>query len=453
VDSRTGLVTDTPTATEVARAAGRPSDWEGESGGAAPATAARVPTTGLLLEQLLRVVVGATIVLLLIAGALEGALRLSGIKPINLAEAGLSATIRDDWTGWRLRPNVQTGPEWALTNALGMHDPRPAYPLQKPVGTTRVAVIGSSVVYGPGNMFNTTIPHGLETELRALGYQAEAMNFGTNGFNVVNSSAMVQAYVQQFQPDAVVIVLDLQMSFPRWPGVMQNTSESSVRQLSWSEALLKRGAERSALLSLIDDPAKARALVAGLGLPLAPRVPPPQTPARAAPAAPAAPAAAPAPAAAAAVSTAPAPPPTDRAGFERWRRAELSAPLAATAAFCREKGIRLFVMTPYGPYFQASDDEIAKFSLGMLKESQAAMGGLRPALVRETELVTEVVREVAGQYGAEVVDMLEPSRAATLKEPPHFSTDGIHYSAAGNVAIGQMLARRVDAALKQGPRR
>jgi hypothetical protein len=37
------------------------------------------------------------------------------------------------------------------------------------------------------------------------------LNFGTHGFSIVNLSALLQAYVHQLQPAAVVVVVDLQI--------------------------------------------------------------------------------------------------------------------------------------------------------------------------------------------------------------------------------------------------
>jgi hypothetical protein len=355
-----------------------------------------------------------------LALAAEIACRLVGVQPVPLG--GLTATVRDDWTGWRLRPNVTDGPEWVLTNTQGMHDPREEYSLGKPPSVLRVAVVGSSVVYAPGNMFATTISSGLEQELQARGRNTEVMNFGTHGFNLVNTSAMVQSYVHQFDPDAIVLVLDLQMAFPKWPTVTPGSDQGDVVQLAWYEAALKRGAAYSSLLALIDNPGQARALLARTPFPLAPpnRLPP--KPRR--------------------------PDAVRDIDYEIGRAEDIGAPLAAIASFCAERNIRLFIMTPYGPYFRATDPELAKFSLNMLTDSEKHFGSLRAALAGEVELITRIARTVSAKHGAYVVDMLTASRSATLQEPPYFSDDAIHFTAKGNVAVGRLLATRIDEVLR-----
>ena len=80
-------------------------------------------------------------------------------------------------------------------------------------------MLGSSVVYGLDTSFADTIPGAVERELAAGGHRAEVLNFGTHGFTIVNVSALLQAYVHQFQPDVVVVVVDVQVGLPRWPPV------------------------------------------------------------------------------------------------------------------------------------------------------------------------------------------------------------------------------------------
>ena len=69
-----------------------------------------------------------------------------------------------------------------------MHAPRP-YALARPPETLRVAVLGSSVVYGLATGFADTIPAVVERELQAAGHRAEVLNFGTHAFTIVNLSA------------------------------------------------------------------------------------------------------------------------------------------------------------------------------------------------------------------------------------------------------------------------
>ena len=205
-------------------------------------------------------------VLGLAAGAVELALRAAGAQPRAAPE--LSNVVPDGWTDFRLRPGV-SGQEAFVTNDQGMHAPR-SYTLAKPPGALRVAVLGSSVVYGLALRFADTIPGVVERELQATGQRAEVLNFGTHAFTILNLSALLQAYVHQFEPDVVVVVIDLQVGLPHWPDVRPAASpEAGIQRLGGWEALLTRGASKSALLAILDDPRPARRWIRrASGLPL-----------------------------------------------------------------------------------------------------------------------------------------------------------------------------------------
>jgi hypothetical protein len=389
---------------------------------------------------ILRVAFATAVALGLLAAAAELVLRAGGARPRGAAE--LSRAIPDGWTGFRLRPSV-SGEEAVVTNELGMHSPR-SYPLVPPPGSLRVAVLGSSVAYGMGLRFADTIPAVVERELRAAGHSAEVLSFGTHAFTIVNVSAQLQAYVHQFRPDAVVTVLDLQVALPAWPSVEPAAPEAGSGRPGRWESLRRRGSETSALLALLDDPRRARRWVRrATGLPLRPRSlegterEPAQRPAlpRSAPAVPEASAAA---------------PPEGVRAWETRRESELAAPLAAMAAFCAERGIALYFVTPYGPYFDFTDEEYESMSArDFLGEAARAHGSERAALAAEVELVTRVVRRVAARGSAQVVDMLEASRAASPRTSPDFTPDGVHLTPAGNATLGRLVAARIDRDLRR----
>jgi lysophospholipase L1-like esterase len=118
--------------------------------------------------------------------------------------------------------------------------------------------------------------------------------------------------------------------------------------------------------------------------------------------------------------------------------------MAAMAAFCAEKTIALYFVTPYGPYFDFTDEELAGMSVqGFLEESARVHGGERAALGAEVELITRVVRQVAARGSAHVIDMLDASRGSSLRTSPDFTPDGVHLSPAGNAALGRLIAARV----------
>jgi hypothetical protein len=386
-----------------------------------------------IVGGLLRLAAAVAAVLIVVAAVAELGLRAAGVEPRRPAAA--AHIVPDAWTGFRLRPGV-TGEDPEVTNDFGMHAPR-NYTLLPSPGSTRVAVLGSSVVYGQNVAFADTIPQALERELQVAGHHAEVLNFGTWGFNVVHVSALLQAYVHQFRPAIVVMVMDLQVGQPRWPDVRPaREGEDAIRKLDRGQALLKRGAAWSALLAVFDDPRPARRWVRrASGLPLRPR---PET-------APGDGAGSPLTDAEAGVRSGPAAPaPGQVRAYEDERERGLAAPLAAVAAFCAERSIALYWVTPYGPYFDFTDDELARMDVHhFLEEAARVHGGERAALRAEVELITRVVRRVAGRDPDRVIDMLEASRRATLRTSPDFTPDGVHLTAAGNRTVARLVAGRI----------
>lgn len=378
----------------------------------------------------------------LAAVAVELALRAGGARPRWAPEA--SNVVPDGWTGFRLRPGV-SGQEAFVTNDLGMHAPR-SYPLARPPGSLRVAVLGSSVVYGLATPFADTIPGVVERELLAAGHRAEVLNFGTHGFTIIHVSALMQAYVHQFDPHVAVVVVDLQVGLPDWPPVRAATGEqdASIEELGRWQALVKRGSEWSVLISLIDDPRPARRWIrrtTGLPLVARPRTPGRQPEAQSQP-----------PDPAAAVRPTPSSPEAIRA-YERRRQLDLAAPMAAMAAFCTAKAIDLYFVTPYGPYFDLTEDELQRMSVHhFLEEAARVHGSERVALAAEVELITRVARQVAASGSAQVIDMLGASQSSSLRSSPDFTEDGVHFSPAGNAVVGKLIATRIVESIERGSR-
>jgi hypothetical protein len=385
-----------------------------------------------MVGGLLRLAFAVAAVLGVVGGAAELGLRAVGAKRRGPAE--LPKIVPDGWTGFRLRPGV-SGQEIDVTNDLGMHAPR-SYTLAPAPGALRVAVLGSSVVYGLGVSFADTITAAVERELLTAGHHAEVLNFGTHGFSIVNLSALLQAYVHQFEPKVVVVVVDIQVGLPHWPPVHPGTRpDQEIVELNWWEALLKRGSEHSALLTVFDDPRPARRWIRrASGLPLQPRQRP--TPGRRPEGGEPTPVATPA--------GGPTANPENIRAYEEKRERELAAPLAAMAAFCAEKSVALYFVTPYGPYFDLTEDELARMSVHhFLEPARRVHGGERIALGAEVELVTRVVRRVAAHGSAHVVDMLDASRHSTLQTSSDFTEDGVHLSPTGNLALGKRIATQI----------
>jgi hypothetical protein len=393
---------------------------------------------------------------------LEAALRMAGFQPQDLQRAGFAATMDDGYTEWSMRPNVRLN-EYSVTNAFGLHEDREVN-LEKPAGTKRVAVVGSSVVWAIGEPLDNTIPRAMERSLAASGCDAQVLNFAAHGYNILNAAAYVQTKVHQFRPDAVVVVMDLQMTYPRFPSLRPERARRparAIRQVGWAEALFKRASEYSVVLTWLDDTAQARASLARWV-----RLPPASKQAPIIPAAPddavtawfaewlaqsisglTAPLRAKSDVAAPVVNPAPAAAPEAARTLEAHearRERELASVVASLAAFSREMGFKLYFTTPYGPYFRATPAELSKFSLSYATRSADLYGGPEAAVRREAELASTVISRAALREGAKVVDFLPRSRAATMADGD-FSSDGIHFTPQGYRRVGTMLAERLVA--------
>ena len=118
--------------------------------------------------------------------------------------------------------------------------------------------------------------------------------------------------------------------------------------------------------------------------------------------------------------------------------------MAAMAAFCAENSIALYLVTPYGPYFDLTEEELARMSVHhLLEEAARVHGGERAALGEEAQLITLVARRVAAQGSAHVIDMLDASRRSSLRSSRDFTEDGVHLTPAGNAAFGRLIAIRI----------
>jgi lysophospholipase L1-like esterase len=389
-----------------------------------------------VLAGLLRQALAVAAVLALLAATAELLLRAAGVEPQATRQP--SNVVADGWTDFRLRPDV-SGQEAFVTNDLGMHAPR-SYATAPPPGFMRVAMLGSSVVYGLNLPFADTLPSALERELQAAGRPAEVLNFGAHAFSIVNVSAQLQAYAHQLQPHVAVVLVDLQVALVRWPPLRpaERSRAEGIETMGRGRALLARGASRSALAGLLDDPRPARRwLRRTTGLPLHPH--PGLEPVRAV-----APSSAPAAAAPSPGPSLVAEPVAGIADYERRRERELRAPLAAMAAFADAASIELYLVTPYGPYFGLSAEEIERMSVRHFIEDAARVhGDARVALEAEAALVSRVVRQVADDGPAHVVDLLDASRRAAREAPGHFTEDGVHLTPEGNAALGRIIATRL----------
>ena len=136
----------------------------------------------------------------------------------------------------------------AHTNALGFRDTR-EYALAKSPGTFRILVLGDSVTFGHGALYETSYPYLLEQRLREWrpDVKWEVWNLGIPGYNTAQELAYLNAVGERYAPDLVVVGL-----FPNDftgfepvvnPGVIDRASSAGMRTMQryvYSTELYKR---------------------------------------------------------------------------------------------------------------------------------------------------------------------------------------------------------------------
>ena len=128
--------------------------------------------------------------------------------------------------------------------------------------------------------------------------------------------------------------------------------------------------------------------------------------------------------------------------YEKKRKRELGGLIASISAFSQRMKIPIYFVTPFGPYFHVAPEDLKKFSLNMLGEAKKIHGDLHKALKSEVELGNAIIKNVAQENQAQVVDMYPFTKKASM-ELGHFSTDGIHFTAEGYRHMGKVIADRL----------
>lgn len=117
-------------------------------------------------------------------------------------------SVSDPVRGQRLLPGYDG---WfagvpVQVNALGFRDPR-EYAVTKPPGTVRILVLGDSVTFGHGAIFETTYPYLLEQRLKAwrTDVRWEVWNLGVPGYNTGQELSHLREVGPRFDPDLVIV--------------------------------------------------------------------------------------------------------------------------------------------------------------------------------------------------------------------------------------------------------
>lgn len=124
--------------------------------------------------------------------------------PVN--NAGIMQQSAFDDIYWELKPNLDVSFKLAhlTTNSHGLADRE--YPLHKPVGTYRIAVLGDSYSMASGVDTDKNYHALLEKQLSAsTGRPYEFINFAVGGFGLERYNATLEHKVPAWQPDAILL--------------------------------------------------------------------------------------------------------------------------------------------------------------------------------------------------------------------------------------------------------
>lgn len=158
--------------------------------------------------------------------------------------------VSDAVLGQRLSPNYDG---WfagvpAHTNSLGFRDTR-EYSVVKPPGTFRILVLGDSVTFGHGALYETSYPYLLEQRLREWRPEVkwEVWNLGVPGYNTLQELAYLEQVGERYAPDLVVVGFFLNdftgLEPNLHPGVFSRAGHAILRTLQrhvYSTELYKR---------------------------------------------------------------------------------------------------------------------------------------------------------------------------------------------------------------------
>ena len=218
-------------------------------------TAARPSRRRLLLFRL--ILLGISLAFAALIG--EIGLRILGHRGVAMLD--MSDQIRavdDEVVDYRYIPNSEhwTGDVVYSINDAGFRDD--PHPVEKPAGTTRVAVIGDSVTYGFGVKQDQIFAAEAE---RRLGPDYELINVAMSGLNAPQVVHLLEAEGLRYDPDLVVMnfVLNDCDFFTRYRAALDFTREKDgeIGLLGISiDPRIKRAIKASALVYFLSQQAE-----------------------------------------------------------------------------------------------------------------------------------------------------------------------------------------------------
>ena len=165
----------------------------------------RLLASGLAMKKILRIALPAFLLSTLVAaGLVEVWMRvtwnpLKGSPGLFLADPVRIERLSPNYRGWFAGVRV-------TTNSLGFRDSR-EYRLAKRPNTFRILVLGDSVTFGHGSVYEHTYPLLLEQRLKAWKPDTDwqVWNLGVPGYNTSQELAFLLEVGQVFQPDLVIV--------------------------------------------------------------------------------------------------------------------------------------------------------------------------------------------------------------------------------------------------------
>ncbi|HSF09695.1 MAG TPA: hypothetical protein VLA60_09785 [Nitrospirales bacterium] len=120
--------------------------------------------------------------------------------------------IADNLTGYAHKPGAEglysnEGEAYIRINSLGLRDRE--HPLEKPVGTFRIALLGDSYTEAmqvpTEQIYGARLEHELSDCPSLAGRQVEAMNFGVSGFSTAQELLVLRHKASPYDPDLVLL--------------------------------------------------------------------------------------------------------------------------------------------------------------------------------------------------------------------------------------------------------
>lgn len=138
-------------------------------------------------------------------------------------------------------------------NHFGMRDD--AFPRAKPVGESRILMLGDSTTFGSGVEQSQTYTQQLEAMYKGAGQRVQAMNAGVISYNLWDYANWLKIHGLAVHPDRVVVGIFLNDHLAK-PGARGSAGQDYRARYAWYQRWLFAALDHSRLLFLMKDAAK-----------------------------------------------------------------------------------------------------------------------------------------------------------------------------------------------------